>query len=108
MPSKLVAVPEAEQQSEWGSAEIAYKGKTYHFTEISAKAYDKCEEVAKREDGSINGVLLTRLMMTKSATDPKFSLDDIGEMPLLKVNALAKAVTDLHTDKAEAPEPGKG
>lgn len=106
MPSRPVIVPDAE--SEFGSSEVTYKGTTYHFTELSAKAYDKCEELAKREDETINGVLLTRLMITKSATDPKITLDDLGDMPLLKVNALAKAVTDLHTDKvAEKPEPGK-
>jgi hypothetical protein len=97
-----------EEESEFGSAEVTYKGKTYHFTELDTDSYDKCEELARREDQTINGVLLTRLMITKSATDPKVTLDDIKKMPLLKVNALAKAVTDLHTDKVvEKPEPGK-
>ena len=100
----LTAVPE---ESEFASAEVTYKGKTYHFVEITAKEYDKCEELARRPDDTINGVLLTRLMMTKSATDPKITLEDIGNMPLLKVNALAKAVTDLHTEVVEKPEPGK-
>lgn len=96
------------EESEFDSSETIYKGKTYHFTELSAKAYDKCEELARRPDETINGVLLTRLMITKSASDPKITLDDIGDMALKKVNALAKVVTDLHTDKVvEKSEPGK-
>ena len=74
---------------------------------------NKCEEMAtkKNDDGttSIDGKILTRLMVLKSLVEPRLNAEQLGSQPLKLTNALAKAVTDLHTDQPEVTkEEGKG
>ena len=78
---------------------VDYAGVTYNFRELTVAETDEC-----RENSIINekfdGRLMTRLMISKAATDPKMALGDIGKLPQGLYSAIVDCVNDLNDPEA--------
>lgn len=95
----------------FGTKTITVKGVSYTFREISVDENDECNEVGNGPDGKWNGRAALRMMISKSAVDPKLDLATIGRMPLSVYNAVATAVNEVNSgdldDDAEDSDPNE-
>lgn len=84
---------------------LSVNGHDFTFKELSVKESDSALDGAKREDGSIDGRLNMRLLIAKSAVEPKIGVDDIAKMPNRVYIKFAEFVNDLNSiDDAEEPK----
>lgn len=74
----------------------------FSFREMSVKESDACLDAARKEDGTIDGRLNMRMIISKSSVSPKISVDDIARMPNRVYLKFAEFVNDLNSiDDAE-------
>ena len=81
--------------------EVEISGKTFRFRELSVSENDACLEAARKPDGDIDGRIMMRLMMTKSAVEPLLNADIISKLPSRIYIKLAEAVNDINAAEDE-------
>lgn len=101
----LTAVDGEPEESEFAHSEITVKGVEYKFVELDAETYDECCELAKREDGTIDTVLLLKVMLPKSLVSPKLGEQKIAKMPMSLRRSLLTEVDLLHFPPIALPAP---
>lgn len=81
----------------------------FKFRELSVAENDACIDAARNEDGTINGRINMRMMISKSAVDPKISMDDLAAVPNRVYLQLAEFVNDINSidDALEDVEEGE-
>ncbi len=103
MPRGLTPVPDPESPFEipFLEKEIEISGKTFRFRELSVAENDSCLEAARKPDGDIDGRIMMRLMMTKSAVEPALNADIISKLPSRVYIKLAETVNDINSAEEE-------
>lgn len=81
--------------------EVVVAGKTFKFRELSVVENDACLEASRKPDGDIDGRIMMRLMMSKSAMDPILNADIISRLPSRIYVKLAEAVNDINAAEDE-------
>jgi hypothetical protein len=81
--------------------EVVVAGKAFRFRELSVSENDACLEAARKPDGDIDGRIMMRLMMTKSAVEPALNADIISKLPSRIYIKLAEAVNDINAAEDE-------
>lgn len=87
---------------------VTFKGVTYTFRELTVAEFDQA-----REDATINGEwdgrLMTRLMICVSATEPRMTLEQLGNLPQRLYSSVVDVVNALNDPDAseEDGDPGK-
>lgn len=76
---------------------IEHMGKSYVFREITVDENDEALEAAKNPDGTtINTRVMNRMIITKSAVDPKIGLEDLGKMTHRLYQKIIDTVNELN------------
>jgi len=83
----------------------------FSFRELSVQESDACLDKSKRPDGSIDGRMNMRLLISKSSVEPKITLDVIAAMPNRIYIKFAEFVNELNSiddaEEAETTEEGE-
>jgi hypothetical protein len=88
--------------------EIEVAGKKFRFRELSVAENDACLEASRKPNDDIDGRIMMRLMMSKSAVEPKLDADIISKLPSRIYIKLAEAVNDINAAEDEpAGDEGK-
>ena len=103
MSRGLTTVPDPESPFEipFLEKEVVISGKTFRFRELSVAENDGCLEAARKPDGDIDGRIMMRLMMTKSAVEPALNADIISKLPSRVYIKLAETVNDINSAEEE-------
>jgi hypothetical protein len=103
MPRGLTSVPveNAPFEIPFLEKEVVISGKTFRFRELSVAENDACLEASRKPDGDIDGRVMMRLMMTKSAVEPLLNADIISKLPSRVYIKLAEAVNDINSADEE-------
>lgn len=86
---------------------VTVRSREYTLRELSGSEYDKAEELALKEDGSLNQVVLMRALIAKALIEPKMTAAQIGELPMRTITVLAGVVNDLNSTVPEQAPEGK-
>lgn len=79
--------------------------KKFKFRELSVEENDACADMAKKEDGTIDGRTMMRLMIINSSVDPKLDAEMLAKFPQRAYIKIYDAVNELNTvDFGEDPE----
>lgn len=103
MSRGLTPVPDMEAPFEipFLEKEVMIAGKAFRVRELSVAENDACLEAARKPDGDIDGRIMMRLMMTKSAMEPSLNADIISRLPSRIYIKLAEAVNDINAAEDE-------
>lgn len=84
--------------------DITIGEQVFTFRELSVADNDFCAEAARDEKGEIDGRKMMRLMIAKSAVDPKLSLEELLTLPNRAYLRFAEAVNDLNAPDEDEDE----
>lgn len=90
---------------EFAKKSITINDVEYTFKELSVGENDFCADAAKNPEGNIDGRKMMRLMVAKSAVEPKLSLDDLAECPNRIYVKFCEVVNDLNIPDDEDDSP---
>ena len=106
VPAVVAALPEGIDDFEHKTFSI--RGTEYQIRELAAEEYDACVSASRREDESLDAVLLLRLMMLRSIKSPILTAESLSKLPYRVVRKLSEEVNELHYRlDDEEPIPGK-
>jgi hypothetical protein len=86
---------------------IDVAGVKFRLRELSVAENDAFLEGSRKADGEIDGRIMMRLMMSKSAIEPSLTADLIAKLPSRIYVKLAEAVNDINAAEEE-PEGDEG
>jgi hypothetical protein len=75
----------------------------YKFRELTVGENDFCADAAKGPDGTIDGRKMMRLMIVKSAVEPKLSAEDLLAIPNRIYIKFCEVVNDLAVPEEDEP-----
>lgn len=101
---QLKPVDSAEESDEFAHSEVTLHGVTYQLRELDSKVYDECCELATKENGDIDTVLLLKIMLPKVCVSPKLTADKVGAMPMSLRRSLLEEVDRLHFPPVVLPK----
>ena len=103
MSRNLTTVPVEDSPFEipFLEKDVVISGKSFKFRELSVAENDACLEAARKPDGDIDGRIMMRLMMTKSAVEPMLNADIISKLPSRVYIKLAETVNDINAAEDE-------
>jgi hypothetical protein len=104
MSTKAVEV--ADPGPDAATVTVEVRGKRYSFRELEISEYDKVVKQASHQEADEDGImqdvtdntLLLRLLVIKSAVEPKLTAETVNALGTRLYRALARVVNDLHFD----------
>ena len=84
---------------------VDFNGTSYKFKELSVGENDFCADAARDPEGKIDGRKMMRLMIVKSAIEPKITLEEVADMPNRMYLRLCEIVNDLNSPEDEGDTP---
>lgn len=84
--------------------EIKIGEQVFTFRELSVADNDFCAEASRDEKGEIDPRKMMRLMIAKSAVEPKLTLEDLLGVPNRAYLRFAEAVNDLNAPDEDEDE----
>lgn len=89
------------------TADVEYMGVNYKFRELTVAETDQAREDSTIGD-KFDGRLMTRLMITLSATEPTIDLEQLAKLPQRLYAKIVDVVNDLNDpDALTDADPGK-
>lgn len=115
MPSRGASVVKLEPETHTrdpfdfppNTASVTYEGVEYKFRELTVGETDVAREASTSGD-MFDGRLMTRLMVTAGAVDPKMTLEDLTKLPQRLYSAIVDKVNELNDPDALAPKKEEG
>lgn len=103
--AKAKAVVENPLDFLFTTKDLVINGHTLKFRELSVQESDSCLDAARKPDGTIDGRLNMRMIISKSSSEPKITIDDIAKFPNKVYVRIAEFVNDLNSlDDSEEEE----
>lgn len=100
-----MALPDAV--SDFEQKTFTIRGREFTIRELSAEEYDGCVAASRREDDTLDAVLLLRLMMIRSVVSPTLTAEGVSKMPYKVVRKLGDEVNEMHY-RLDEEEPIEG
>lgn len=75
---------------------IEIENEKFKFRELTVAENDFCADASRDKEGNIDPRKMMRLMVSKSAIDPKLTIDDLAEIPNRIYLRFCEVVNDLN------------
>ena len=86
--------------------EVAYKGVTYKFRELTVAENDLCRTLATGPDDSFDGRTMIRQMIVIGAVEPEMTMEQLETVPQRLYAQFIDAVNELNDPATFEADPG--